>query len=411
MCTKFNSVKQLISGLTKSEKRYFHVFSTRHIIDTKLSYFELYELVRKPEITNFDTLTPHYPQLKKQSLEIALSRLYDQLLACLTLFHTQADPELQLNQQLSHIHLLIKRELRLEAEHELNKCLQHIIRHQQWDYLYPLFSIVEYNLSIESPLRLKLKNLYIEKFSISEKEVNVDDTSSIRVETIINQLDKLTQYSSIGINTRLKVIEGIMAELNMSAHTQQIKKELQVLAQLAKIQVTQQDYSVANSGTFQGEHINYKLLSTQVGSRYDRLRAITNLYQNNYAQCRKMILQLNPATCSVSDKLVDEFIVIIALLSDTAIEEDFIRQRFTRLNRLIKKTDYAEEGLIISNLFRESLKCRHPELKDNAQLHFNHCAKNQSSLYTLLHSYLDLPFIFGQITELRSVHNQLKLVG
>ena len=411
MCTKFNAVKKLVSGLSKSEKRYFHVFSTRHIIDSKLSYFELYELVRKEEIDTIEKLIPHYPQLKKQSLEIALSRLYDQLLASLTLFHTQSDPYLLLNQQISHIHLLIKRNLLLEAEHELNKILLHIERYNHWEYLDMLESLVEHNISSHATIRSKLLQLKdIQRVSIKENRCGSESTSPL-VKNITLQLETLATFTVDTVNSRLQIINDIRHQLDTTPHNSSIKQELMALTMMTKNQVLLQDHTLASSVGKSIDSIDASKLSEHNRSRFERMQATNALYINAYANCRKIILQINPANCSTLEKLVDEFIVVIALLLDKGMDDDFIRQRLVRLNRLIKKSDQTEVGLYFSNFLKDCIKNKSLEELETDLLKLNKYAEHANPLYYWLHSYIDIPYIFTRIIETRSTQHKLKLVG
>jgi hypothetical protein len=107
-----NSVHELIHSLTKSEKRYFKLFSSRHIIGESNNYVLLFDYIEKQSEYDEDQLFKDFKgEAFLNKFSITKKRLYDQILASLDAFHSNASIEAQLRTMLHSVDILYKKSL------------------------------------------------------------------------------------------------------------------------------------------------------------------------------------------------------------------------------------------------------------------------------------------------------------
>lgn len=126
----------LIKSMSKSEKRYFKLMSSRHKIGEENNYVRLFDFIEKQDIYSEAELQDHFngePFLNKFS--ITKKRLYDHLLASLDSFHMNSSVEAQLFKMLHSSDILYEKSLydqsrrilmsakKLAKKNELNEIL------------------------------------------------------------------------------------------------------------------------------------------------------------------------------------------------------------------------------------------------------------------------------------------------
>ncbi|MDX2362033.1 MAG: hypothetical protein QNK23_14585 [Crocinitomicaceae bacterium] len=113
MSSKVNeALFDLIQSMSKSEKRYFKLMSSRHTIGDENNYVRLFDFVDKQEQYDEATLCEHFkgePFLNRFS--ITKKRLYDHILASLDSFHVSNSIEAQLYKLLHSADILFEKSL------------------------------------------------------------------------------------------------------------------------------------------------------------------------------------------------------------------------------------------------------------------------------------------------------------
>ncbi len=102
----------LIHSLHKSERRYFKVYASRHVIGEENNYEVLFDFFSQQETYNEDTLRAHFsghPMLN--NLTITLHRLYDHLLKALESYHATTSVDLELRHLLNYAEILFNKSL------------------------------------------------------------------------------------------------------------------------------------------------------------------------------------------------------------------------------------------------------------------------------------------------------------
>ena len=106
------SLHRLIKSLSKSEKRYFNLYSSRHTLGDKNNNLILFEAIDKQIVYDEDALLK---QFKKESFvklfSITKTRLYDLILDSLIAYHAKSSVDAQLKRDLHCAEILYKKTL------------------------------------------------------------------------------------------------------------------------------------------------------------------------------------------------------------------------------------------------------------------------------------------------------------
>jgi hypothetical protein len=103
---------RLIKSLSKSEKRYFSIYASRHTLGDKNNYLKLFEAIDKQETYNEEAIIHQFRKeafVKKFS--IAKARLYDTIMDSLDAFHANSSIDAQLKKDLHCAEILYKKTL------------------------------------------------------------------------------------------------------------------------------------------------------------------------------------------------------------------------------------------------------------------------------------------------------------
>jgi len=169
----------LIKSMTKQEKRYFRIFSSRHSSE-KNNYYTLYQVIDRQKIYDEDAIIKLLKEHQfVNRLSIAKTRLYEQLLKSLSSFHAQKSVDSELFFTIQSIEILYSRALYKAA----------------WKKLSSAFKIAQKNEKHAVLLQLsKWKQKLIEKENYQATEIeNIDEWWSDE-QKIINQIK---EYNSL----------------------------------------------------------------------------------------------------------------------------------------------------------------------------------------------------------------------
>lgn len=107
---------ELISSLTKSEKRYFKLLSSRHTIGEENNYVLLFDFIDKQNEYNEEHVFDHFHgQAFLNRFSITKKRLYNHILSALDSFHSQSSIQAQLHKMLHSADILIHKTLYAQA--------------------------------------------------------------------------------------------------------------------------------------------------------------------------------------------------------------------------------------------------------------------------------------------------------
>ncbi len=131
---------QLIKSLTKPEKRYFKLYSSRHTIGDKNNYQILFDAIDKQSEYNEDAIKAKFEKeafIKKFS--IAKSRLYDAILRSLDAYHANSSIDAQLKRLLHCSEILYKKTLYSQSFKTLRSAKKLAYKYEKHTTLLEIF--------------------------------------------------------------------------------------------------------------------------------------------------------------------------------------------------------------------------------------------------------------------------------
>ncbi len=113
---------QLIKTLSKSEKRFFKIYSGRHVIGAQNNYVELFDAISKQNEYNEEALIRKFSGKKLVNrFSVAKSYLYDLILKSMNTYHAQNTVDAQILDLLRNISFLFEKNLYEQADRIIQK--------------------------------------------------------------------------------------------------------------------------------------------------------------------------------------------------------------------------------------------------------------------------------------------------
>ncbi len=107
---KKDNLFRLIKSLSKSEKRFFKIYSSRHVIGEQNNYVELFDAIDNQMTYNEEALLKKFAGKKfSNRLPVAKSYLYELILRSMNVYHTQNSIDAQLREMLGTIAFLYQK--------------------------------------------------------------------------------------------------------------------------------------------------------------------------------------------------------------------------------------------------------------------------------------------------------------
>ena len=148
---------ELIKSLEQTEKRYFKVYASFHIIGEKNNYVKLFEAIAKQNVYDEKKIIHLFRKEKfTKNFSVAKAYLYNLLLKSLRAYHSFNSPDLQIKEFLEYTEILYKKGLYKQSSKLLSKA-------KEISYEYE-----KYSLSLEV-LNWEKKILNVESFSFTDE--------------------------------------------------------------------------------------------------------------------------------------------------------------------------------------------------------------------------------------------------
>lgn len=173
----------LIQSLTKSEKRYFKIYTTRNKYGQEKQYIKLFDIIDKQSEYDEEKVLKKAPEIKKFS--VVKNQLYNLVLKSLSSLHADKKITMHLRSKLDHIEILFHKGLYKQAKKLLAKT-------KSLAYQYEEFSLILELLNIEHQL---LTNAMAFK-SIQKFGESVESWSSEKAE-ILEKIDNLRMIQTV----------------------------------------------------------------------------------------------------------------------------------------------------------------------------------------------------------------------
>lgn len=160
-----DSLFQLIKSLTKSEKRFFKIYSLRHVIGEENNYIQLFDAIDRQTNYNEEQLLKKFAHQKfARRLAVAKSYLYDLILKAMNQYHAQATPESQINELLGNIQFLYYKGIYNIALLQVQKAQKLATDYQLTPYQIPLIKwqkqLLEASFYATLPAENQLQQIY-----------------------------------------------------------------------------------------------------------------------------------------------------------------------------------------------------------------------------------------------------------
>lgn len=201
---------ELIKSMTKSEKRFFKIYSTRHVIGNENNYVMLFDAIEKQKDYDEVAIKEKF-QGEKFINRLAVSKayLYDLILKSMNAFHQQSNVESQLYDYLKNVQFLFNKNLIGQSEILLEKSEKLAKEYDCLEILPEIF-------------RWKKKILEAKNYTISFDELNdlcLSEMDSIDELEMVNKFWKLQsklyiQHNSNGIVKQAEELEDIDGVFN-----------------------------------------------------------------------------------------------------------------------------------------------------------------------------------------------------
>jgi hypothetical protein len=187
-----DALLQLISSMTKSEKRHLRIFVNRNQTTEDALFMRLFDELDKMKNYDEELILKKIPEIKKQQISNLKAHLYKQILLCLRLIHRNYNEDIELREKIDYARILYNKGLYRQSLDLLDKAKQAAIR-------LNLHSIalqaVDFEKLIESQFATGNKTDRAEQLVKESKE-------------LINTIDRQQSFSNLSLlllNRYLKV--------------------------------------------------------------------------------------------------------------------------------------------------------------------------------------------------------------
>lgn len=117
-----DSLFRLIKSLSKSEKRFFKIYSERHVIGDQNNYVALFDTIDRQKIYNEEAIVKKFADRKfARRLPVAKNYLYELVLKSMNQYHAQNSIDAQLRELLGNVQFLYNKGLFYQAEKTIVK--------------------------------------------------------------------------------------------------------------------------------------------------------------------------------------------------------------------------------------------------------------------------------------------------
>ncbi|MFZ5553137.1 MAG: hypothetical protein ACOZCO_08490 [Bacteroidota bacterium] len=214
--TASDHLHRLIKALTKPEKRYFKVFSSRHTLGEANNYQLLFDAIEKMEEYDEEAIRKKFARdaFVKQ-LSIAKARLYDQVLRSLDSFHANSSIDAELKKLIHSAEILYKKTLYAQSHKLLKSAKKLAIKYEKHTTLLEILMWEKKLIEKDNYTEIgeaELEQIHREDHLTLEKITNYVDFWNIksRMFYILNRKgkarsqDELSSFKSIIDNVLLR---------------------------------------------------------------------------------------------------------------------------------------------------------------------------------------------------------------
>ena len=186
---KSDSLYQLVKSLSKNEKRYFRLFSSRSNTKAKKT-LQLFDTLNLQDEFDDQTIMDTNPDFNPSQLSNMKAELYKELLHALRLYHEGKNIGLKIRQHIDFAQVLTDRCLYKQANEQLKKAKKYAEKHNNLELLLEISRIEKGIIShlIDSNNEKRVNKIIAEVSNINEKINRVNQMTNL--EARLNSLYK-----------------------------------------------------------------------------------------------------------------------------------------------------------------------------------------------------------------------------
>lgn len=345
---KLDKTFSLLKSLNKSEKRFFKIYSSRHVIGKANNYVQLFDAMDKQQTYDEQQIKNKFANEKfVKRMPVAKAYLYDLILKSMSAYQ-QNNPATQLYNNLKQIQFLFSKKLYQQTEQLLSKTKK-IAQEQDQVELMPEI------------MRWQKKLMDLNDYNISKADLDSfceEETEWIDNLELINKFWKLQselyiQHNNTGIlknEQELKVLEGVFSERIMQLPNYKLPFRAKLLKNKIYATYFFQIKDFQSSYNYVTEMISLLEEQTPKNSFYNKeyVQAINNLL--NLTE----VLSLNEAYKENLAKLKKLYHGIESYKTETIKAHIVEAFHYHSMNFILKYGLY-QEGLAQQKLMKEDL--------------------------------------------------------
>ena len=174
---------QLIKSLTKSEKRYFKLYSTKQKATEEAKFIKLFDLIDKQKTYNEAKILEKEPSIKSKQLSNLKAHLYKQILKCLRNFNPNEDIDIHIRELLDYSTLLYNKCLYDQCLKMLEKAKSHATKHNKSIILSEILEFEKRLVTkyIKTNIEDKVNRLINESDLVNQKISNINTFSNLTI--------------------------------------------------------------------------------------------------------------------------------------------------------------------------------------------------------------------------------------
>jgi hypothetical protein len=306
-----DSLIELIHHLSSSEKRYFKLHASIHRIGDSTTYVKLFDFIAKEENCNDEKIRKAFKGAAfLNRLSVTKTRLYNQLLHILGLYHSSQDIETSIWRKTQAADVLLKKELTSQALSLLTQAKKLAQRYEKYelalfiiDKEIPIISRLSEDKSVKKYREqlheetvaslncIQLKTLHLQIIPFLETWlINPKQPLSSKVKTLINELISIPLQKDAGPHLHLAFNDAMLMHTLLEGSFEKtftyIYKSLGIIRNHHKIDLTSRKIRLHLIGGIIAHELKNKLAFQD---HYNSLCLLQKKLKNDGEECLAFI--------------------------------------------------------------------------------------------------------------------------
>lgn len=170
---------RLIKSLSKSEKRFFKIYSERHVIGDRNNYVELFDTIDRQQSYQEEAILKKFADRKfAQRLSVAKNYLYELILKSMNQYQAQNSIDAELRELLGNVQFLYDKNLLDQAEKTINKARRIATEYEQLPILPQILAWQKKIMEAQhyfNQAEAELNRLYTDQLLLADQLKNLNE--------------------------------------------------------------------------------------------------------------------------------------------------------------------------------------------------------------------------------------------